>query len=156
MGVNCSDLLSRENLLQEVWLADSLQRPQLQGLPQHHTEAILSLGCLNNDWAQRGTRAGPFLHIPFSFDGQSLLWSPLMAQTSSELYCSLDIIPPHPWPFRLSLYRCQISTVVWGSSHSLLFPLFSSLVGFSANKFLGLLILSLHLLPGEFKLTQWV
>lgn len=78
--------------------------------------------------------------------------SPLMGTLCSRALWWLRILrallqPKHRPTTSLALPSLPLQVtgqhVVWGSPHFSLFPLFSSLMGFSANKFLGLLTLFL-------------
>lgn len=116
-----------------------------------HTGTMLSLVSQTRT-AHRGVLE---LYISVSFTGQALLCSLVRAQTlralqQSEHHPSTSLASPS-LPIRVSDQHCGLMFFPLTAFPCLLIPcrLFH-------QKFLGLLILSWHRLPGEFTLTQWV
>lgn len=120
-------------------------------LPQHpHWDHALP-GCPNKDCVQRGTRATHF---------SSLYWTSFALQPceGSDPQSSTTV-----WTSSLHILGLAISPLTGVDQHCglMFFPLtaFPCLLipcRLFHQKFLGLLILSWHRLPGEFTLTQWV
>ena len=112
MGIHCSDLISRENLLEREQLADKLKLLCFQ-TPQPSLHQVVKRG--------ESTSSRPFLlnqQTPSKSNLESQA-AVILAEVFSELHCGLSLLSyPHPLPFLLVGVRPVFQSV---SSPSLLF-----------------------------------